>query len=235
MRASGASVRPPALVAVAHGSRRPAPQQAVESLLDLVRAQLRGVAVHAAYVQHGHPSLPDVLARVGRNAVVVPLLLSRGYHATYDVARVAGAAGVAVTATLGPDPALCDALLDRVAQSRAPADAPVVLAAAGSADPRATADVEQQARALARRRGVAVLAGYASAARPSVDEAVRAVRAGTGRLPVLAPYLIGRGHFCERIDATETGWVAEPLGAHPAVAALVTRRYLEAAYVTATA
>ncbi len=103
---------------------------------------------------------------------MVPLLLSSGYHLSYDIAAAARAAGVPVAPPLGPDPRLVPALADRLDEARVPDGVPVVLAAAGSRDPRALADTRRQAAMLAAHRGAPVVAGFASAARPTVDEAV---------------------------------------------------------------
>jgi sirohydrochlorin ferrochelatase len=234
----------PPLVAVAHGSRDPAAQRTVEELLDVVRARRPDIDVRAAYVQNAEPALPQVLAGLatvsapaaGKDlAVVVPLLLSRGYHVAVDIARAAAAHGAAVAPPLGPDPRLTEALAGRLAEAGVPARAPVVLAAAGSSDPSAIADVEAQAAALAERRGSPVVAAYASAVPPSVAQGVRLLGVeGTGgpASVAVATYLLAPGRFADsvRACALEAGaaWVSAPLGAHPALADLVVRRHLAA-------
>ena len=238
----------PPLVAVAHGSRDPAGQRTVEELLDVVRARRPGIDVRVAYVQNADPALPQVLAGLAglaavpahpsaKGAVVVPLLLSRGYHVAVDIARAVAAHGGTVTPPLGPDPLLTEALAGRLAEAGVPARAPVVLAAAGSSDPSAAADVEAQAAELAERRGAPVVAAYASALAPAVADAVRLLRpAGTAGAPsvgvAVATYLLAPGRFANsvRACAVEAGatWVSDPLGAHPALADLVLRRHLAA-------
>jgi len=233
----------PPLVAVAHGSRDPAAQRTVEELLDVVRARRPGIDVRVAYVQNAEPALPQALAGLGsvpahpsaeRGAVVVPLLLSRGYHVAVDIARAVAAQGGTVTPPLGPDPLLTEALAGRLAEAGVPPRAPVVLAAAGSSDLSAAADVKAQAAALAERRGVPVVAAYATAAAPAVADAVRLLRAAGAAGPpsvgvAVATYLLAPGRFADsvRACAVEAGatWVSEPLGAHPALADLVLRRH----------
>jgi sirohydrochlorin ferrochelatase len=219
------------LLAVAHGSRDPAARASVDALVSRVAGLAGGATVRAAFVAHESPALATALARErGRHRVtVVPLLLSPGYHLSTDVGRAARAAGVAVAGPLGPDPALARALAARLAEAGVPARAPVVLAAAGSSDPRAAGQIRQQARLLAAHRGAPVLAGFASAARPTVAEAVAALAARTARPVAIASYLIAPGAFHGRLRESGARWVSAPLGDHPAVATLVITRFRAAA------
>jgi sirohydrochlorin ferrochelatase len=216
----------PVLLAVAHGSRDPQAQQAVLALAHRVGELEPGAEVRTAFVQNAEPSLAGALAAAGRrHTVVVPLLLSAGYHLGQDIGAAAGRAGVPVAAPLGPDPGLIPALAERLAAARVPPGTPVVLAAAGSADPRAIADTRSQAAMLAAHLQVPVLAAFASAGQPSLDEAVTALAARTGGPVAVASYLLAPGVFADRLRASGAAWVSAPLGAHPAVAALVVERF----------
>jgi sirohydrochlorin ferrochelatase len=218
----------PQLVACAHGTRDPAGRQAVDELRCDVAATRPEVGVVEAYVDVQEPALPDVL-RGRESAVVVPLLLSAGIHVHVDVAAAVEAAGPAVLAAraLGPDPALVDVLTLRLADAGLDGDHAVLLAAAGSSDPRAVADVERTAIDLAARLGRDVTPAYASAAQPRVESAV-AELIGAGRRVAVASYLLAPGHFHDRLRATGADVVAAPLLPHPSVTALVLRRYDEA-------
>lgn len=218
------------LVAVAHGSRDRAAQQVIDQLADEIRRAVPGLPVAAAFLQHAEPSLAASLAAAGPGAVIVPLLLSPGYHLETDIAAAGRAAGARVARPLGPDPLLTEALLARLAEAGVPAGTPVVLAAAGSTDPRAVAATERQAELLADATGATVLAGYAAAAQPTVSEAVSALAGHTGRAVAIASYLLAPGHFQDRLSAGQAaGWVTAPLGAHGSVARLVLARYRQAA------
>ncbi len=70
--------------------------------------------------------------------------------------------------------------------------------------------------------------GHASAAAPSVPDAVRALSVRTGRRVAVASYFTAPGRFATASAAAATGPAAAPLGAHPALARLVVRRYEEA-------
>jgi sirohydrochlorin ferrochelatase len=109
-----------------------------------------------------------------------------------------------------------------------PATAPVVLAAAGSSDPDAVADVEAQARLLAARRRTPVVPAYATAQEPSVHEAVTGLLARHLGPVAVAPYLLAPGYFATVVGCSAATWVAPPLGVHPAIVDLVIRRYAAA-------
>lgn len=261
----------PALLAVAHGTRDPAGPAAVRALLGLVRALRPGLRVVEGYGELAAPSLEDAAAGLGGGpAVVVPLLLARGYHALIDFPERAGRAlPHAVTARpLGPDPLLAAALADTLAgaltgppdgaapgetagetagaagrpgRALPPRPDAVVLGAAGSADPAGTADVRAAARLLARRLTAAEPAGsaageprrcvphgFVAGAGPALDAVVAGLRRGGADRVAVASYLLAPGRFHDRMAACGADVVAPPIGAHPAVARLVLRRYDEA-------
>jgi sirohydrochlorin ferrochelatase len=224
----------PALVACAHGTRAPAGRRTMALLrLDVARAR-PGLDVVAAHLDVHKPALDDVVHRLAtarRPMVVVPLLLSSGYHVRVDIGRAAEkAAGFAVpAAALGPEPVLLDVLQQRLAECGARPDDAIVMAAAGSSDPRATADVEQVASWLGEARGVPVTPAYLAAASPTVPDAVAAARrAYPGRGVTIATYLLAPGLFSARLDAAGADRVAAPLAPHPSLAGLVLRRFDEA-------
>jgi sirohydrochlorin ferrochelatase len=204
------------LLAVAHGSTHPGAGPTVAALARQVERLAPVLDVRVAFVQHAEPSLSDALAESGPDVVVVPLLLSSGYHLTTDV----GAAQ-----PLGPDLLLTTALASRLRESGVPPGTPVVLAAAGSSDPRAEAEVTAQAAMLADHLGVDVVAAFAATGQPAVPEAVARLRARSGGPVAVASYLLAPGFFHDRLSESGADWVTAPLGDHPAVAALVIDRY----------
>jgi len=223
----------PVLVACSHGTRDPAGQGDLERLRSSVLALRPGLEVLPAYVDVQPPAVGDVvsgLAADGRPAVVVPLLLSTGYHVRVDIATaVSSAAGRAVAAApLGPDGVLARVLAERLAEVGTGPDDAVVLAAAGSGDSRATSDVEEVARGLEQLLGTPVTPGYLSAAGPAVGEAVAEARR-RGRRVSVASYLLARGQLYSRLLELDADRVAAPLLPHPSVAELVLRRYDAAA------
>jgi len=218
----------PALLAVAHGSRNPAAAEVVRGLARQVRRLAPVLDVRVAFIGHTEPSLPDELDAAGAGAVIVPLLLSSGYHLTADITGAATSAGARVAGPLGPDELLLTAITTRLAEADVPDGTPVVLAAAGSADPAACADVGKQADLLADRLGVPVVAAFATAAEPTVPDAVAELRGQTGKPVAIASYLLAPGQFQDRLGECGADWVTAPLGGSPALAALVIERYRRA-------
>jgi sirohydrochlorin ferrochelatase len=219
----------PALVAVAHGSRNPAAADVVRKLARQIGRLAPVLDVRVAFLGHAEPSLPAQLDAAGSGPVIVPLLLSSGYHLSADISDAATSAGARVAAPLGPDQLLLTALTARLADAGVPDGTPIVLAAAGSSEPVAMTEVGQQADLLAAQLDVPVLAGYLTAARPTVAEAVRQLRERTGKPVAVASYLLAPGHFQGQLQECGADWVTDPLGGHPAVAGLVIDRYRAAA------
>ncbi|SCK40084.1 Sirohydrochlorin ferrochelatase [Streptomyces sp. WMMB 322] len=246
----------PALVAVAHGSRDPAALRTVSALLTSVRALRPGLRVELGHIELNEPLLPQTLAALPARGevVLVPLLFGRGHHVKHDIPRALAAVPHlrgSVSEPLGPHPLLAEALHGRLTeavrrenarrgaargQGQAGPDA-VVLASAGSRDPESAEGAQRIAAGLRERLGgtVPVLPAYASAARPTVAEAVHTLRAaGHGRI-ALASCFTAPGHFAARC-ASAAPWAASaPIGAHAAMARLVLHRYDEARSAAAAA
>ncbi len=222
----------PVLVACAHGTRNPTGRRLIAELALAARAQRPGLVTTAAFVDVQPPTVVDVVAGLsadGQPAVVVPLLLSGGYHVHVDIAGAVGAHDSAVAARpLGPDPRLAAVLSDRLVQAGAdPADplTAVVLAAAGSSDPRSVADVENTADLLQRSWAGPVTTGYGSAAQPPVADAVAAARTGGAERVVVASYLLAPGHFHGKLAEVGADVVTAPLLPDERIAAVLLDRY----------
>lgn len=213
------------LVGVAHGSRDPAAQRVVEQLLARVASLRPGLPVHVAYLQNAQPGLPAVLSELGAAAVIVPLLLAPGYHLDVDIRAAAAATAATVGEPVGPDALLTRVLLERLNQASTPEQTPIVVAAAGSSDPRARVATEQQTQWLRERVSGPVTCGFVAADHPRVAAAVSQLVADTGRKVAVATNLLAPGRFHHQLSQIGASWVAEPLGAHSAVAELVLARY----------
>ena len=220
------------LVACAHGTRNPTGRRLIAELALSARRLRPGVVTTAAFVDVQPPTVVDVVARLaatGRPAVVVPLLLSAGYHVHVDIARaVARAEGTVAARPLGPDPRLVDVLHDRLLQAGADPRDPrtaVVLAAAGSSDARSVADVGSTADLLQRSWAGRVTTGYGSAASPTVPDAVAAARQAGAERVVVASYLLAPGHFHDKLAGAGADAVTEPLLPDERIAAVLLDRY----------
>lgn len=233
----------PALVAVAHGSRDPRSAATVAALMDEVRGQRPDLDVRLSFLDLSAPRLPDALAAVAvdghERAVVVPLLLGHAFHARVDVpGEVARAArrlprlDIAVTPVLGGDARLEAAALRRLEAVAGPLDDPglgVVLAAIGSSHSPANAAVEAVVDGWARRFAWSGgRAAFATAAPPTVTEAVACLRRSGACRVAVAQWVLAPGLLPDRIarDARAAGALAgAPLGSDADVAATVLGRY----------
>ena len=218
------------LVAVAHGTRAPEGPVVLDELLDGVRTRLPGVPVRLAFVDVIEPTLEQVLAAVHVRAVVVPMFLASGYHVRVDVPQAVDATrgSARVTAALGPDDALVEVVAERLRAAGPRPDA-VVLAAAGSSDADALAEVGSVARRLESVLELEVAVGYVTTASPSVGDAVASLRADGARTVGVASSLLAPGLFQHRLAEAGADVVAAPIGAHDAVMDLVAERFRAAA------
>lgn len=212
----GGVVTRPAVVLCSHGTADPAGQAAVSALVAAVRSRLDGVEVRETWVDVQEPQVEEVVGAVRAEGfspvTIVPLLLSGGYHVHVDIARAAAADEVRATPALGPDPRLADLLVQRLREAGAADGDAVVVAAAGSSDARAVADVEAVVAGVRERWDGPVSVGYGSKALPTVPDAVTAARAAhPGRRVALAGYLVAPGFFHDRLAAAGADLVGEPL------------------------
>lgn len=214
------------LLLAAHGTRDPRGVATVRELAAALRAG--GVSVRVAFVDVLGPTVSEALAAAAGPVVVVPAFLAAGYHVRIDVPRevaLSGHPAVRVTQALGPDAALARVQHARLLEAGwTPGDS-VVLAAVGSKDPRALADVATAAALLSAQLGAPVRHGFAVAAEPTIAPVIAALRAGGARRVVISPYLLAPGQFHVTLADAGADVVAAPLGVHPLLVDLVGRRY----------
>ncbi|WP_170198369.1 sirohydrochlorin chelatase [Streptomyces chryseus] len=240
--------RSPVLLVTAHGSRDPRHAATVHALVARVRALRPGLRVETAFLDFNAPAVPQVLegltAEGVRDVVVLPLLLTRAFHAKADIPAVLHEAAARLprlrihqAEVLGPSPLLLTALERRLYEAGlTPGDKSstgVVLASAGSSDPEAIAVIAEIARELRYTGWCAVRPAFASASLPRTQDAVRDLRAARGvRRVAVAPYVVAPGFLPDRIarGARESGAevLGEVLGACPELARLLLTRYDEA-------
>lgn len=215
----------PALVGISHGTSSTAGRRAVRGLHDaVVDAAARLHPDAAPSVRLGHvdveqPDVPAALASLapGEPAVVVPLLLSAGYHVFVDLTEAVAdeaARPVVLAGALGPDDRLATVLLRRLREAGLRDDDRIVLAVAGSSDRRAVEDCRDQAGRLAAASGRDIALGFLSAAEPRLPDAVAAAREaaqGTGGRVVVANYLLAPGYFDDLAGAAGADVTARPL------------------------
>ncbi|WP_456846567.1 sirohydrochlorin chelatase [Cellulomonas sp. P5_C6] len=221
----------PVLVGCSHGTDDVAGRAAVRSILTGVAAARPELDVREAFVDVQEPEVADVVAHAldsdASGAVVVPLLLSVGFHVKVDIAEAVDQPGATAASPLGPDPRLVDILVDRLDAVGLGADDAVVLAAAGSTDPAAALAVESIAAGLADRIDQPVTIGYGAGAEPRVPAAVASAREDRppGGRVVVSSYLLAPGYFYDRVLEAGADVVAEPLAPDSRLVDIVLDRY----------
>ncbi|WP_205875996.1 sirohydrochlorin chelatase [Mycobacterium camsae] len=222
------------LVLAAHGTRRPA---GVAMIGDLAAraSELLDRTVGVAFVDVLGPTPAEVLSDLrawDEPAIVLPAFLSRGYHVRADLPAHVEASGhrrVLVTPSLGPGRGITRILFQNLLETGWQPGDSVILAAAGTSDPRARADLDHAATLLSRLTGSAVELGFAATGSPMIQAAVTNARRRRSRRVVVVSYLIAEGLFQERLDCCGADLVTRPLGTHPRLARLVAERFRDAA------
>jgi len=220
------------LLLVAHGTRDPGGTAVVYAMAEAVRARLPGVPVAVAFADVRGPDVTAALVALPGPVVVVPAFLASGYHVRVDVPEQIRRSGrhAVLAPPLGPAPGLVTAARERLVEAGWRRGDPVVLAAAGSSDARARADVARAAALLGAHTGGRVRIGYVATAAPRIGAVVSAL----GERAAVASWLLAPGLFHRTAVDSGAAVVADPLGAHPKVVDLIVRRYLEArCYATA--
>ena len=212
------SVSDRAIVLLAHGSPDPRHQRGVEQLAIRVRALVSqgGSQEHvlSLFLDHNSPTPSDAaesIARLGiREAAVVPLLVSVGFHSRVDVPSTLKqlherAPGCVVTLSrpFATDPHFVAAIeeLLNASESRSTASDGLLLVGAGSRHPDAMATLSRAAEELATARGVPVIPAFVDAP-PSVPTAHAALLANSGGARIQAvSVVIADGVLRDRISA----------------------------------
>ncbi len=221
-----------ALVATSHGTHVPEARRAISALVEAVRTSAPWLDVHEAFVDVEEPRVGATVARLDGPTVVVPLLLSPGFHVNVDIAAAVERPSTVAAHTLGPDPRLTEILLQRLAAGGATKDDVVVLAGSGSTAPGALRSVEAAARQLGAVWGSPIPVGHVGGSGNPIDEVVCDV-ARSGRRVVVASYVMAPGYFFDRLTQCGADVVTRPLldgqEVDTAMVELVLDRYATAA------
>ena len=210
---------PPSLLLVAHGSRDPAAATQVYTVLARLRALRPDLSCTAGFLERAAPTAADALATLPRPVVVVPYLLAAAHHARVDVGGLVSD-GVVAADVLGDDPLLVGVAADRLGQQ----PGSVVLATAGTSDAEANAVSAGFAGRLGEALHRPVVAAFASAAEPTVAQAISSLPSPV----VVLRWLLAPGTFADRVaaDARAAGAACtDVIGDHPVVADLLLARF----------
>ncbi len=228
----------PSLVLTAHGSVDPRSSATTRAVATQIRRLRPGLDVRVAFCEKSAPNLGDVLTELSGPAVVTPLLLASAYHARVDIPAIVAESGAHVLQadTLGEDPRLVQVLVQRLAEldhrpsGRGNSDTGVLVVAVGSSHAVANSRTASLAESLTGHWAT-VRVAYATGPQPSVADGIAALLADGARRIALAPWFIAPGRITDRVAALAAASgaaMAEPLGAHPLVAATVLDRFDQA-------
>ena len=222
----------PALLAVAHGSADPRAEQVLDALIARVRSERPGVVAVLSHLGFTDPSVSAALESLARQGVseviVVPLLLTSAYHAKVDLPAMLSRAAVdhprvviRQAAVLGPHPLLFELVRRRLAEAGAEPGMSLVLAAVGTSDHGANAELADVAASLGATIGFA-------AGTPAITDVVADLRSRGARQVALATYVLAPGELADRLHDAGADVVTEVLGAAPEIVDVVLSRYDDA-------
>jgi sirohydrochlorin ferrochelatase len=230
-----APMNSPVLIACAHGTRNAEGQAAIRQVMADIEALRPGLRVVEAYVDVQEPELGGVVEGLpeGTPAVVVPLLLSTGFHIKVDVPKAIKARPEVVAARpLGPDARLAELLATHLRAAGLEEKDGVLLAAAGSSLPDGSVDSEEQARLLGDLLPNKVRVAYGASAQPTVPDGVASLREELAAEPdgpagrvFIASYLLATGYFHDQLAKAGADVVAAPLLPSKVLAEIALERY----------
>ncbi len=214
----------------------------VRTLIERVRELRPHLSVRLGHIELNEPLLADALASLdaegaANSAVLVPLLLSRGYHVKRDIPRPRPPhRDCGPSPPRSPHPLLVETLYERlVDQAGGPGRATRPGAPSGwpCSPPRARATRSRSSTPAAPpscwpNASACPSSAYASAAAPTVAAAVRALAARGRHRIAVASYFTAPGRFATECAAAAPWIATAPLGTHAAMARLILHRYDQA-------
>jgi sirohydrochlorin ferrochelatase len=208
-------IHPLRLVAVTHGAPSAENREAVIRLVDAVASERPELDVSISFVDAANRDVAASLAAAAEpDAVIVPLVLSAGFHVRTGLSLGLDrlGAGARLADELGPDDRIVAVLARRLRDLGLDDDDTVVLAAAGSNDPRAVRECFETARRLGHRLGRPVTVGFIAAAIPRLPDAIEMIReVHPGTRVVMGAYLLAPGTFYDAAAAAGGDLIAQPL------------------------
>jgi sirohydrochlorin ferrochelatase len=222
------------LVLTAHGSADPRSAASAREVAHTVRMLRPDVDVRVAFCEQNFPNLRDVLTAVGRDAVVVPLLLADAYHARVDIPAMIANTTVRQADVLGEDDRLVAVLRQRLTHagvSQLDPDVGVIVTAVGSSRPQANARTALVADYLIQHTRWRATTAFATGPHPTLAEATEVLRTRGAKRLVVAPWFLAHGRITDRVAEFAEAHqmtMAAPLCPHRLVAETVLDRFDQA-------
>jgi len=202
----------PNLVLCSHGTADQRGQEVIRRFASALQNKLPSARVIRAVVDVEAHQLNDVLGQIPGPSVVVPLLLSSGYHVNHDIATIAARRpDVTVAKPLGPNIALARQAANQLHDRGLTPNDHVVFAASGSSQARAMHDVSQAALYLSNVLGESVHIGHLGGHGRELHDVVRNLQALESGNVFVSTYLLAPGYFYDQVLRCETDFVTDPL------------------------
>ncbi|TXJ07292.1 MAG: cobalamin biosynthesis protein CbiX [Aeromicrobium sp.] len=202
----------PNLVLCSHGTADQRGQEVIRRFANTLQNRLDGARVIRAVVDVEAHQLDEVLSQNPEPSVVVPLLLSSGYHVNHDIATIAARhLHVTVAKPLGPSISLARQAAHQLLERGLTRNDHVVFAASGSSQERAMHDVAQAALYLSNVLGTSVHLGHLGGHGRNLHDVVRSLQALESGNVFVSTYLLAPGHFYDQVLRCESDFVTEPL------------------------
>ena len=228
------------IILASHGTDNPVGAASIRALVEAVAAALPQHRVLETFVDVQQPQVAQVLARALTDwpeapVIIVPLLLSTGYHVRQDItdavvevtSALAASANdapepntalrVSVTPALGPSPELTNLLVQRLGEAGWKGTDLTVLAVAGSSDVAAVEEckiVHLELQELLREIEVTnrLELGFLSAVDPRLKDLIPKLKFQNPRARfTVANYLLADGFFNGLANKAGAHLVAQPL------------------------
>lgn len=186
------------IIAVSHGTDSPSARAAInalrQQLKELLGARSGDYRVHEAYVDVQDPDIDSLAASLPHTepCIIVPLLLSAGYHTRVDLHRAAQKSGIdriAIAESLGPSTRLSAVQRIRLEQAGWEPGLSVMQGSAGSSRAEGRTATDRAAQLLGEELELGVPNGFIANISPTVATIA-------GESPAYAStYLLGEGFF----------------------------------------
>ena len=213
------------IILASHGTDNPIGAASIRALVEAVAAALPQHRVLETFVDVQQPQVAQVLAEAlaawpAEPVIIVPLLLSTGYHVRQDITDAVAASAspnVSVTPALGPSPELTNLLLQRLREVGWKGTDLTVLAVAGSSDAAAVEEcklVHLELQEALREIEITnrLELGFLSAVDPRLKDLIPKLKFQNPRARfTVANYLLADGFFNGLANKAGAHLVAQPL------------------------
>ncbi|MGK4064900.1 CbiX/SirB N-terminal domain-containing protein [Rothia sp. HC945] len=213
------------LIACGHGTRNAQGQETIAALVSAIGHRM-GRPVLGASVDVQTPAVGDVVAGLptDRPGIIMPLLLSTGYHTKVDLRDAAARFGagestgagecgdrVRIADPLGPSERLAHLQARRLGEAGWQQGDGVVMAVVGSSVAAGGDDARTQSRNLERVLGQRVDVAFGAAADPTVPAAIEACRHRGAPRVFVSSYILAPGFFQDRLHQAGADGVTRTL------------------------